>query len=81
MATLNDIKELLLTDKQIANVPIPQFHGKKGEVPKDHLYKVNDYFTNYKIETEGDMLKIFKDTLYGKARMWLENLRPEPHCV
>ena len=74
MATLNQIKELLLTGKQIANVPIPQFHGKKGEVPEDHLYKVNNYFTNYKIETEGDMLKRFKDTLCGKAKT-------RTHCV
>ena len=59
MATLNEIKELLLTDKQIANVPIPQFHGKKGEVLEDHLYKVDDYFTNFKIEAEADRLKRF----------------------
>ena len=59
MAMLNEIKELLLTDKQITNVPIPQFNGKKGEVPEVHLYKVDDYFTNFKIEAEADMLKGF----------------------
>ena len=30
-------------------MPIPQFHGKKGEKPEDHIMKVEDYFQNYKV--------------------------------
>ena len=30
-------------------MPIPQFYGKKGEKPEDHIMKVEDYYQNYNI--------------------------------
>ena len=57
-----------------ANYPMPMFHGKKGENPKDHCMKAEDYFKVYKIEKDEDMRKCFTDTLFLTARKWAEQL-------
>ena len=59
------------------SIPLPQFHGKKGEKPEQHCLKVEDYFKDLKITENADKKAKFKATLCGKARQWLEDL-PEP---
>ena len=60
------------------SIPLPQFHGKKGEKPEEHCLKVKDYFKDLKITTHANKIAKFKATLCGKARQWLEDLRPKP---
>ena len=57
-----------------ANYPVPMFHGKKGENPKDHCMKAEDYFKVYKIERDEDKRKCFTDTFFLTARRWAEQL-------
>ena len=59
-------------------MPIPQFHGKKGEKPENHIMKVEDYFQNYKIENEEQKCNKFRDTCCGKAHTWLSTLTDYP---
>ena len=59
------------------SIPLPQFHGKKGEKPEEHCLKVEDYFKDLKITTDANKVAKFKATLCGKARQWLAELRPE----
>ena len=74
---MEDIKQALIETTRAAHLPMPQFHGKKGEKPEDHVMKVDDYFTNYNVKKEHMTLR-FKDTCFGKARMWLSTLDPYP---
>ena len=60
------------------SIPLPQFHGKRGETPEKHCLKVEDYFKDLKITTDANKVAKFKATLCGKARQWLADLRPEP---
>ena len=55
MGTVDEIKEALIESNRVANMPIPQFYGKKGEKPEDHIMKVKDYFQNYKITDQKKM--------------------------
>ena len=49
MGTVEEIKNALIESNRVAAMPIPQFYGKKGEKPEDHIMKVEDYFQNYNI--------------------------------
>ena len=44
MGTVEEIKNALIESNRVAAMPIPQFYGKKGEKPEDHIMKVEDYF-------------------------------------
>ena len=57
---------------------IPQFYGKKGEKPEDHIMKVDDYFQNYNIRDQEHKCNRFRDTFCGKARIWLSTLTEYP---
>ena len=60
------------------SIPLPQFHGKKGEKPEEHCLKVEDHFKDQKITIDANKVAKFKATLCGKARQWLADFRPEP---
>ena len=75
---LTDAIKDAFTDLRGGNIPLPQFHGKKGEKPEDHCLKVEDYFKDLKITTDPNKITKFKSTLCGKARQWLEDLTPAP---
>ena len=45
MGTVDEIKEALIESNRVANMPIPQFYGKKGDKPEDYIMKVDDYFS------------------------------------
>ena len=49
MGMVEEIKNALIESNRVAAMPIPQFYGKKGEKPEDHIMKVKDYFQNYNI--------------------------------
>ena len=49
MGTVEEIKNALIESNRVVAMPIPQFYGKKGEKPEDHIMKVEDYFQNYNI--------------------------------
>ena len=57
---------------------IPQFYGKKGEKPEDHIMKVEDYFQNYNIRDQAQKCNRFRDMCCGKARTWLSTLTEYP---
>ena len=42
MGTVEEIKNALIESNRVAAMPIPQFYGKKGEKPEDHIIKVED---------------------------------------
>ena len=56
------------------NVPLPQFHVKRGEKPEQHCLTVEDYFKALKITENADKKAKFKATLCGKASQWFEDL-------
>ena len=59
---------------QSPTIPLPVFKGKKGEDPKDHILKVEDYFEIHEIKEDQDKIKRFKDTLFETARKWAQTL-------
>ena len=65
MPTVEEIKNALVESNKVTHMPIPQFHGKKGEKPEDHIMKVEDYFQNYKIENEEEKCNTFRDTWHS----------------
>ena len=79
MGTVDEIKEALIESNRVANMSIPQFYGKKGEKPEDHIMKVEDYFQNYKITDQKKMCDRFRDTCCGKAHTWLSTLTTYPN--
>ena len=78
MGTVEEIKNALIESNRVAAMPIPQFYGKKGEKPEDHIMKVEDYFQNYNIRDEAQKCNRFRDTCCGKARIWLSTLTEYP---
>ena len=78
MGTVEEIKNALIESNRVAAMPIPQFYGKKGEKPEDHIMKVEDYFQNYNIRDQAQKCNRFRDTCYGKARTWLSTLTEYP---
>ena len=78
MGTVKEIKNALIESNRVAAMPIPQFYGKKGEKPKDHIMKVEDYFQNYNIRDYTQKCNRFRDTCCGKARTWLSTLTEYP---
>ena len=52
MGVVEEIKNALIESNRVAAMPIPQFYGKKGEKPEDHIMKVEDYFQNYNIRDQ-----------------------------
>ena len=62
MGTVEEIKNALIESNRVAAMPIPQFYGKKGEKPEDHIMKVEDYFQNYKNRnvTDSEILVVAK---------------------
>ena len=78
MGTVEEIKNALIESNRVAAMPIPQFYGKKGEKPEDHIMKVEDYFQNYNIRDEAQKCNRFRDTCCGKARTWLSTLTEYP---
>ena len=76
-ATKDLIEALTKTLKNInqsPTIPLPVFKGKKGEDPKDHILKVEDYFGLHQIDDQQDKIKRFKDTLFETARKWAQTL-------
>ena len=59
MGTVEEIKNALIESNRVATMPIPQFYGKKGEKPEDHIMKVEDYFQNYNIRDEAQKCNRF----------------------
>jgi len=51
----------------------PIFTGSKDSKPEPHILMVEDWKTKQKI-TETQLVKKFKDTLEGQARIWYEEL-------
>ena len=78
MGTVEEIKNALIESNRVAAMPIPQFYGKKGEKPEDHIMKVEDYFQNYNIRDQEQKCNRFRDTCCGKARTWLSTLTEYP---
>ena len=78
MGTVEEIKNALIESNRVAAMPIPQFYGKKGEKPEDHIMKVEDYFQNYSIRDQAQKCNRFRDTCCGKARTWLSTLTEYP---
>ena len=78
MGTVEEIKNALIESNRVAAMPIPQFYGKKGEKPEDHIMKVEDYFQNYNIRDQAQKCNKFRDTCCGKARTWLSTLTEYP---
>ena len=74
IGTLKEIKNALIESNRVAAMPIPQFYGKKGEKPEDHIMKVEDYFQNYNIRDQAQKCNRFRDMCCGKARTWLSTL-------
>ena len=79
MGTVEEIKNALIESNRVAAMPIPQFYGKKGEKPEDHIMKVEDYFQNYNIRDQEQKCNRFRDTCCGKARTWLSTLTEYPN--
>ena len=75
---VEEIKNALIESNRVAAMPIPQFYGKKGEKPEDHIMKVEDYFQNYNIRDQEQKCNRFRDTCCGKARTWLSTLTEYP---
>ena len=59
---------------QSPTIPVPVFKGKKGEDPKDHILKVEDYFGVHQVTEQKDKIDRFKDTLFETARKWAQTL-------
>ena len=78
MGMVEEIKNALIESNRVAAMPIPQFYGKKGEKPEDHIMKVENYFQNYNITDQEQKCNRFRDTCCGKARMWLSTLTEYP---
>ena len=68
MGMVEEIKNALIESNRVAAMPIPQFYGKKGEKPEDHIMKIEDYFQNYNIRDQEQKCNRFRDTCCGKAR-------------
>ena len=52
MGMVEEIKNDLIESNRVAEMPNPQFYGKKCEKPEDHIMKVEDYFQNYNIRDQ-----------------------------
>ena len=78
MGIVEEIKNALIESNRVAAMPIPQFYGKKGEKPEDHIMKVKDYFQNYNITDQQKKCDRFRDTCCGKAHTWLSTLTKYP---
>ena len=78
MAIVDNIENALIQSNRVAHVPIPQFHGKEGEKPEDHIMKVEDYFQNYNITDQQKKCDRFRDTCRGKAHTWLSTVTNYP---
>ena len=78
MGMVVEIKNALIKSNRVAAMLIPQFYGKKGEKPEDHIMKVEDYFQNYNIRDQEQKCNRFRDTCCGKARIWLSTLTEHP---
>ena len=65
MGTVQEIKNGLIESNRVAAMPIPQFYGKKGGKPEDHIIKVEEYFQNYNITDQEQKCNRFKDTCCG----------------
>ena len=78
MGTVEEIKNALIESNGVAAMPIPQFYGKKGKKPEDHIMKVEDYFQNYNIRDQEEKSNIFRDICCGKVRTWLSTLTEYP---
>ena len=63
MGTVEEIKNALIESNRVVAMPIPQFYGKKGENPEDHIMKVEDYFQNYNTRDQAQKCNRFRDTL------------------
>ena len=74
MGTVEEIINALIESNRVAAMSIPQFYGKKGEKPEDHIIKVEDYFQNYNIRDQAQKCNRFRDTCCCKARTWLSTL-------
>ena len=74
MGMVEEIKNALIESNRVAAMLIPQFYGKKGEKPEDHIMKVEEYFQNYNIRDQEQKCNRFRDTCCGKARTWLSTL-------
>ena len=78
MGTVEEIKNALIESNRVAAMAIPQFYGKRGEKPKDHITKVEDYFKNHNIKDQEQKCNRSRDNCCGKARTWLSNLTEYP---
>ena len=78
MGTVEEIKNALIELNRVVTMPIPQFYGKKGEKPEDHIMKVEGYFQNYNITDQEQKCNRLRDTCCGKARTWLSTLTEYP---
>ena len=78
MGTVEESKNAHIESNRVAAMPIPQFYGKKGEKPEDHIMKVEDYFQNYNNRDQAQKCNRFRDTCCGKARTWLSTLTEYP---
>ena len=71
---IDALTKTLKNINQSPTIPLPIFKGKKGEDPEDHILKVEDYFGLHQIDTQGDKIQRFKDTLFETARKWAQTL-------
>ena len=78
MGMVEEIENALIESNRVAAMLIPQFYGKKGEKPEDHIMKVEDYFQNYNIRDQEQKCNRIRDTCCGKARTWLSTLTEYP---
>ena len=78
MGTVEEIKNALIELNRVAAMPIPQFYGKKGKKPEDHIMKAEDYFQNDNITDQEQKCNRFRDTCCGKAQTWLSTLTEYP---
>ena len=76
---MEKIKRALIESNRVAAMPIPQFYGKRGEKPEDHIMKVEDYYQNYNITNQKQKCDRFRDTCCGKAWTWLSTLTEYPN--
>ena len=78
MGMVEEIKNALIESNRVAAMLIPQFYGKKGEKPEDHIMKVEDYFQNYNIRDQEQKCNRVRDNCCAKARTWLSTLTEYP---
>ena len=74
MGTIEKNKNAIIESNRVAAMPIPQFYRSKGEIPENHIMKVEDYLQNHNITDQEQKCNSFRDTCYGKAHTWLSTL-------